>query len=127
MKMEVTMKEDDKVADVVFETSQGTKKVNDYPLRLPWSKRLRNLKFTKTFERLLNYGIISELAIGIPLSDHGKKMKFFSYFRALSGYQQIRTYHGQCHLSNGNTILLDTDERTLWPNSLIRSIRQEGF
>lgn len=55
MKMKIMLKEDDKVADVVLETSQGTRKF-DFPLSR--GIRLRNLKFTKTYEMLRNNGII---------------------------------------------------------------------
>lgn len=57
--LEVIFKEDDKVLDVLMETSQGINKFSDYPLKFDWSKRLRNLKFTSTLKRLMDAKIIN--------------------------------------------------------------------
>lgn len=89
MKMEATLKEGDKVADMTIETSQGTKTIKDYPLRLPWSRRLRNLKFSGTYERLMKMGIISKLTQKIRLKRPTIHQPVF-LIRNLPSHQRLR-------------------------------------
>jgi len=55
---DVTFKNSDKNVDLKIETSQGVRTYNDYPLRLEWTKRLRNLKLDRTIGRLIQSKII---------------------------------------------------------------------
>lgn len=59
MNIEATLKNDESAADVKVETRQGEETFNDVPLRLNWTKRLRNMKLTKTLKRLFKAKIIS--------------------------------------------------------------------
>lgn len=56
---EVTIHDEDRLMDAKIETSQGESEYKDYPLKLNWSKRLRNLKFTSTIKRLMDMKIIA--------------------------------------------------------------------
>ena len=61
MNLDLELKNNDKALDVQLETRAGTETFTDVPLRLgDYSKRLRNLKFTKTLRRLFDSKIISE-------------------------------------------------------------------
>ena len=60
LNIDATLKNDEKNADVKVETRQGEEEFKDVPLRLNWTKRLRNLKFTKTLQRLFKAKIISK-------------------------------------------------------------------
>ena len=60
---EVTIHDEDRLMDAKIETSQGESEYKDYPLKLDWSKRLRNLKFTKTIKTLMDMKIIGKLFI----------------------------------------------------------------
>ena len=55
---DVTFKNSDKNVDLKIETSQGLRTYNDYPLRLEWTKRLRNLKLSGTIGSLIQSKII---------------------------------------------------------------------
>lgn len=59
MNLEAVLKDGEKYADVKVETRQGEEEFKDVPLRLNWSKRLRNLRFTKTLKRLFQAKIIN--------------------------------------------------------------------
>merc|ERR1712241_1112259 len=59
MKVDVVFKNADKAADVKIETSQGTKEYKDYPLKLEWTKRLRNLRFDGKVKRFMDMKIIA--------------------------------------------------------------------
>merc|ERR1712113_748205 len=48
-----------RLMDAKIETSQGESEYKDYPLKLNWSKRLRNLKFTSTIKKLMDMKIIA--------------------------------------------------------------------
>ncbi len=58
--LKATLKNDETEADVVVETQKGKEEYNDVPLRLNWSNKLRNMKFTPTLKRLMDMKIISE-------------------------------------------------------------------
>ncbi len=60
LNVDVTFKNGDKAMDMTMETSQGTNTFKDYPLRLDWTKRLRNLKLTKTIKRLFDMKVIGK-------------------------------------------------------------------
>ena len=57
---EVTIHDEDRLMDAKIETSQGESEYKDYPLKLNWSKRLRNLKFTSTIKKLMDMKIIGK-------------------------------------------------------------------
>lgn len=59
LNLDVEFKNSDKAMDISMETRFGEEKFNDIPLRLDWTKRLRNLKFTKTMKRLFDNKILS--------------------------------------------------------------------
>jgi hypothetical protein len=59
MNVDATFHDSDSLLDLKMETSQGANEFKDYPLSLDWTSRLRNLKFTRTIKRLMDYGIIS--------------------------------------------------------------------
>lgn len=61
LNLDVTLKNDESAADVKVETRHGEEEFSDVPLRLDWTKKLRNLKFTKTIKRLMDAKIISKL------------------------------------------------------------------
>lgn len=63
LNIEAVLKNGEKNMDVKLETRKGDEEYNDVPLRLNWSKRLRNLKFTNTLKRLFDKKILSELTI----------------------------------------------------------------
>lgn len=63
LNVDVTLKNEEKNADIKMKTRLGEDEFNDVPLRLNWSKRLRNLKFTGTAKRLLYSRIISKYLI----------------------------------------------------------------
>ena len=65
MNIEATFHNNDHSLDLKMETSQGTNEVKDYPLAMDWSKRLRNLKFTKTIKNLIEQGILSKFFCSI--------------------------------------------------------------
>ncbi|TRY76606.1 hypothetical protein TCAL_03493 [Tigriopus californicus] len=59
LNIEATFKNNERNVDIKLESSQGQEEFNDVPLRLNWSKRLRNLKFTNTLKRLFYSRIIN--------------------------------------------------------------------
>nr|ALO75638.1 melanin-engaging protein [Tigriopus kingsejongensis] len=59
LNIEATLKNHDKNVDIMLESKQGQEEFSDVPLRLNWSKRLRNLKFTSTLKRLFYSKIIN--------------------------------------------------------------------
>ena len=63
MKVDVVFKNGDKAADVKIETSQGTKEYKDYPMKLEWTKRLRNLRFDGKVKRFMDMKIIGKIGI----------------------------------------------------------------
>jgi len=63
LNVDVTLKDDETAADIRVETSQGEEEFTDVPLRLNWTKRLRNLKFTSTIKRLMDAKIISPCVV----------------------------------------------------------------
>ena len=60
LKAEVVMHDEDRLMDAKIESSQGVQEYKDYPLKLDWSKRLRNLKFTRTIKTLMDMKIIGK-------------------------------------------------------------------
>merc|ERR1712018_960626 len=48
----------DKNVDLKIETSQGVREYEDYPLKLEWTKRLRNMKLDRMIGRLIQSKII---------------------------------------------------------------------
>jgi len=58
MKVDATLKDDDKKADVIITTASGTREINDYPLRLDYTRSLRNLQFKSPAGRLFRMGIL---------------------------------------------------------------------
>jgi len=58
LNLEATLKNDDKTADVTIETVSGVRQIKDYPLRINWTNRLRNLQFTSPAHRLMKMGVI---------------------------------------------------------------------
>jgi len=60
---EATLKDDDSKADVVIVTNSGKREINDYPLRLDYTRSLRNLQFTSPAERLFKMGILKPCQI----------------------------------------------------------------
>jgi len=58
LNLEATLKNDDKTADVIIETASGVRTIDDYPLRINWTKMLRNLQFKSPVERLMKMGVI---------------------------------------------------------------------
>ena len=60
LNLDVTLKEDEKIADIRVETRHGEESFDNVPLRLNWSNKLRNLKFTKTIKKLYDKKIISK-------------------------------------------------------------------
>ena len=60
MKLEATLKNDEKNADIKIETRQGEEEFKDIALRLNWSKRLRQLKLTSMLKRLFRMRLISK-------------------------------------------------------------------
>ena len=61
MKIEATLKNSERNADVKIETRQGEEEFKDIALRLNWTKRLRQLKLTSMLKRLFKAKIISKL------------------------------------------------------------------
>jgi len=55
---DVTFKNSDKNVDLKIETSQGVREYEDYPLKLEWTKRLRNMKLDRMIGRLIQSKII---------------------------------------------------------------------
>merc|ERR1711963_1169452 len=51
---DVIFKNSDKNVDLKVETSQGVREYQDYPLKLEWTKRLRNMKMSGMITRLSN-------------------------------------------------------------------------
>jgi len=58
LKMDATLKDDDRSADVTIETVSGVRKIKDYPLRVDWKNNLRNLKYESPAVNLFKRGII---------------------------------------------------------------------
>jgi len=58
LKMDATLKDDDRSADVTIETISGVRKIKDYPLRVDWKNNLRNLKYESPAVNLFKRGII---------------------------------------------------------------------
>ena len=58
MNMDVIFKNSDKNVDLKVETSQGVREYQDYPLKLEWTKRLRNMKLDRMIGRLIQSKII---------------------------------------------------------------------
>ena len=63
LNVEAVLKNGEKNMDIKLETRKGDEEYNDVPLRLNWSKRLRNLKFTNTLKRLFDKKILSKYRI----------------------------------------------------------------
>lgn len=59
LNIESTLKNNEKNMDIKVTTRRGEEEYNDVPLRLNWSKRLRNLKFTNTLKRLFDKKILN--------------------------------------------------------------------
>jgi len=59
LNLALTFKNSEKNVDVDLETRRGSRKYEDVPLRLNWSSRMRNLKFTKNLRRLFYARIIN--------------------------------------------------------------------
>jgi hypothetical protein len=59
LNIDATLHTGDKLADVTIETRHGTKTLNDYALRLPWGRRLRNLVFGTRITTMMKAGFIS--------------------------------------------------------------------
>jgi len=55
---EATLKNDDNNADIVIKSDSGTKEIKDYPLRMDYTKRLRNLQFKSPAQELFRMGVI---------------------------------------------------------------------
>jgi len=53
-----TLKNDDRNVDVTLKTASGTKEIKDYPLRLDYTRSLRNLQFKSQAESLFRMGVI---------------------------------------------------------------------
>lgn len=60
LNMDATLKDDDRSADVTIETVSGVRKIKDYPLRIDWKQKLRNLKYESPAYKLYKMGVISE-------------------------------------------------------------------
>ena len=58
MNMDVIFKNSDKNVDLKVETSQGVREYQDYPLKLEWTKRLRNMKLDRMIGTLIQSKII---------------------------------------------------------------------
>jgi len=58
LKLDATLKDDDRSADVTIETVSGVRKIKDYPLRVDWKKNLRNLIYENPAANLYKKGII---------------------------------------------------------------------
>jgi len=58
LKMDATLKDDDRSADVTIETVTGVRKIKDYPLRVDWKQNLRNLKYESPALKLYKMGVI---------------------------------------------------------------------
>ena len=65
MNADVTFKNSDKNVDLKIETSQGVREYEDYPLKLEWTKRLRNMKLDRMIGRLIQSKIICKFKIDI--------------------------------------------------------------
>jgi len=68
MNVEALYHNGDKSLDLKMETSQGKNEYKDYPLSMDWGSRLRNLKFTSTIKRLIDYGILSMATLNLHLN-----------------------------------------------------------
>ena len=79
LNIESTLKNDEKNMDIKLETRKGDEEFKDVPLRLNWSKRLRNLKFTNTLKRLMDKKILSKYI------EHCNRHEHYCYTR-------LRTY-----------------------------------
>merc|ERR1711899_223061 len=55
---DVIFKNSDKNVDLKIETSQGVREYEDYPLKLEWTKSLRNMKLDRMIGRLIQSKII---------------------------------------------------------------------
>lgn len=51
--------DEDKLIDIIVETSQGKKTINNYVSRLDWTNKLRNLRLSSTYKRLYKMGILN--------------------------------------------------------------------
>jgi len=58
MTFEATLKNDDNNADITIKTVSGTKEIKDYPLRMDWTKRLRNLQYKAPAAELFRMGVL---------------------------------------------------------------------
>jgi len=58
LNMDATLKDDDRSADVTIETVSGVRKIKDYPLRIDWKQKLRNLKYESPAYKLYKMGVI---------------------------------------------------------------------
>ena len=64
---DVIFKNSDKNVDLKIETSQGVREYEDYPLKLEWTKSLRNMKLDRMIGRLIQSKIICKFEIRIYL------------------------------------------------------------
>jgi len=58
IKLDASLKDDDRSADVTIETVSGVRKIKDYPLRVDWKNNLRNLIYENPAANLYKKGII---------------------------------------------------------------------
>jgi len=55
---QATLKNDDTSADIIIKTVSGVREINDYPLRLDYTKSLRNLQYKTRAATLFRMGVI---------------------------------------------------------------------
>jgi hypothetical protein len=60
LNIDATFKNHDTALDIHMETTHGEEDFKDIPLRLDWTKKLRNLKFTNTLKSLFDKRILSK-------------------------------------------------------------------